>query len=1331
MNKVVELTAAPVRVLAAYPLAREQRGLWFLQRMAPAAGNYHLLFSLEVELGDTHPDFQQLVHQLCVDYPLLRSVFPATETGPQQQILSHISPDIRRHQAIGWDDERLREQARLDSRRPFDLEQAPLWRVHLYERGNGRWLAVLVAHHLLLDFWSLGLLLQDIASRLGIAESAMELDGEGFCLRSLAQAAPNTAQEQGWRDYWCSQLQGAAPVHSLPLDYPRPKQQQHSGRSLAFQLDKHTSEAIKSLARAQAVTPYMALLSLWTLSLHQLCGECDWVIATPVAGRTSRSERNQLGQFVNTLALRIGIDDEQSFNDLLQQVRGQVIGGLKQQDCPFPWLVEQLAPQRDPSVAPLTQIGFSWERLPLLADYEAFFLPNPPPLVRQAAGMLLSPFAIPQQEGQLELQLEMGGEIDGALVGQLKYQPQLFAAETAQRLVDNLQRWCKAAVAAPTQPLKHLTALDPDSSAALLALGSGADRQWPVQHSLELIAAQVRNQPSAIAISDDKGAISYAQLWSQARAIATLLADRGVQEGDHIGLFLHRHSGVVAAILGCWMAGAAYVPLDPAFPADRLAYIAADAGLCQLLTESSLLAELPIDLPYLCVDAELAQCDDFAPRSGTSAYLLYTSGSTGQPKGVRVGHRSVHNFLAAMAELLGWGADTHLLAITTTAFDISVLELLLPLATGGRLTIANSQTLRAGDALRELLARSQCNAMQATPASWKMLLDAGWQGATPFGARFSALCGGETLSSDLAEQLLARCSSLWNVYGPTETTVWSSAAQVTNSAQIHLGRPLANTRFYVLDQHQRLAAPGALGELWIGGEGLALDYWQRPELSASRFTCLPGLPAAGRLYRTGDRVRWNAAGELEHQGRLDFQVKLRGYRIELGEIEQLLKQQAGVKDALVMVRSERADDPRLVAYLVGDAATLDTQLLQRALATQLPAYMLPSAWQVLEAFPETPNRKIDRNALPAPDYNQGNSQYRAPADALEIQLAGLFSEVLGISQVGADDDFFALGGHSLLAVQLVSAIQRLTGTELAIGELLQHATVAGLAQRLRGQVKGSDGISVTLRAGRDSQPLWLFHPIGGNVFCYLELSRQLNPRRPLIALQSPGLADADAAEVSIEAMASQYLKVLRAQQPSGPYLLGGWCFGGTLAFAVARQLQAEGEQIEGVVLIDTRAPIAANVPSDADDATLLSWFARDLATPYGKSLRIDPETLRALPAAAMFGHVLDQAKALGVLPLDADVAALERYFQVYIGNGIALRLYFPEPGDLPLLLLLARDEPEDYGPLLGWDSLCQGPLEQRSLAGDHNSIMYAPQASSVAIAIDQHFPIKPLKGFVA
>ncbi len=1354
-----------------FALAPAQRGLWFVQQLAPDCGAYHLVFSLQIDgVSLQRGALEQLLDKLMQDYPVLRTCItagPATAAAtaaaagdessaytPHQYVNSNARAQVHWHGTPVPADDVLRERIRTDARIAFDLAAAPLWRVHVYATGPQSQVLAVVAHHIALDFWSLGLLLTEVAGRLGLmAPSETELDGSGFLTEAASTSPPQAALA-----YWEHALRGAPVVHSVPLDAPRAPLQTYSGRSRSFVLSAQTSNALRALAQQHGATPFMVLLAAYFVWLYRLSADTDIVVASPVAGRARRAQRTMLGQFVNTLPLRGHIDAAEPFVELLARVRTTVIEAMRHQECPYSTLVERLAPQRDPSYPPLAQLGFSWERLPLMAEFADFFLPDHAVTrVHDAkrtwnaewGALSLAPFPVPQQEGQLELLMEMGGQIDGAYIGTLKYHDTLFEASTIDAWLHSWDRLLQGIVANPNASVGHLPMIDPLKPRPAT---HGPAMNLSFTHTLREIAAVAQARPTAVAVRDATTQLSYAQLLQRARCIGAQLTARGVRRGDHVGLMVERSVDLLAAILGIWSAGAAYVPLDPTFPRERLSDIAQDAQLAALVTQAQwedlwpatsvrLLLDAPSASPAsstltLAEDGEWARSGalpetEIAP--GEVAYLIYTSGSTGKPKGVRIGHASVANFLQSMRAQRWCGRvldeHTRWLAITTPAFDISVLELLLPLLVGGTVVVCARDVLTDGVKLARCLQTQDINMMQATPATWKMLLDADWPGISHMGA----LCGGEPLPRGLATALQARTAALWNMYGPTETTVWSTAVRIAGDEPIHLGPPIANTQLHVLDERQQPVPPGVLGELWIGGAGLALDYWQRPELTAERFCTLRNSTGdlTERLYRTGDRVRFSAQGRLEHHGRLDFQVKLRGFRIELGEIEAVLRSQPGVRDAVVIVREDQPQDPRLVAYVVTDPdqATPDIASLRTQLQTVLPAYMLPSAWVWMAALPQTPNKKIDRKALPAPQPVLRDRALAPARDALEIQLVALFERLLNVAPIGIEDNFFDLGGHSLLAVQLTSEIRRLFDTELPVADLLTHGSVAALAQRVREGTSGSaPPLVVTLQPGKAMapdapalRPLWLFHPIGGNVFCYVELVRQLDKRRSVRAVQAPGLDREGEAEVTVEAMARRYIDALREHQPEGPYLLGGWCFGGVIAFEIARQLREQGCVVEAVIAIDTRAPVPANVPSDGDDATLLSWFARDLAVPYGKVLTLEPERLRALPAESMFDAVLEAAHRIGVLPADADRAQLARYFEVYIANAMALQMYFPQPEEIPVLLVRAQDEPQSWGPALGWDGLVPTHLTQVDLPGDHNSIVYAPQVSAVAAQIDQLF----------
>ncbi len=1308
-----------------FPLADVQRGLWFVQQMAPDNGAYNLVFAARVISAIDAAAFDAALSYLLDRHAALRTRFLVDAAGvPRQEVLPHVEVDSASIVAAGWNDTQLRERASADAQKPFDLARAPLLRVRLYRRGKGDALMVWSAHHIAVDFWSLAVLLdefrqvyQDLTAAKAVNLPPLGSDYPAFVHHQQEKLA--SAARARMAAYWRERLTGELPVLNLASDYPRPPLQSYRGASLGFHFDTDLTAALHSLARAEGVTLFTLMLTAYYVLLHRYTGQEDILVGAPVAGRFDKAFRRTVGHFVNTVVLRGAVSGEMTFRELLLQTRDHTGEDLRHQEYPFASLVEKLVTERDLSRPPLFQAGFSWERLPQFKELASFFSLSDKAAEAVAFGaMTLSPFPLPQQEGQVDVALEMGGEAEGELFGVWKYDTALFAPETISALAGQFVELLKGIVANPGLRIARLPLLTAAEREQVLLQWNRTEQPLPAVNGVhQLVEAQAAATPDKTAVMGGEQVFSYRVLNQRANQLAHYLIESGAAAGQHIGICSARNGDMLVAMLAVLKTGAAYVPLDPAFPRDRLRMMMEDAGIDLVLTHEAVWAEL--DLPVaraLSLDhdwPEIATFPGHNPHrvvsSTSSAYVIYTSGSTGKPKGVAVPHGAVVNFLASMAREPGMRGDDVMLAVTTLSFDIAVLELLLPLTVGAMTLIVSREDSSDAQRLQALLESSGATLMQATPATWRMLLSDGWNGCS----RLTALCGGEALPRQVAEALLPRVAALWNMYGPTETTVWSSVMRVESGAgAIAIGRPIANTQIYIVDEALQPVPPGVPGELCIAGAGVARGYLHRPELTAEKFVRDPFAAGEARMYKTGDLARWRRDGTLECLGRLDHQVKLRGFRIELGEIETQLCRHPTVHQAVVMVREDRPGDQRLVAYVTAVDGEVSAAALKAHLAGHLPAYMLPSLIVPLAAFPLTPNGKIDRRALPAPaeGAHAALAGFVAPRDRGEIQLASLWEQLLGVHPVGVTQNFFDLGGHSLLAVQLVAGIRERFGVELPVSTLFQHNTVEALARLLREHNGAAEAASalVPLRGTGAVPPLYLMHPIGGTVFCYLALTRHLDQQRPVFALQSPGLEDASLAEVSVPDLARCYLEIIRAQQPQGPYHLGGWCFGGLIAFEAARQLEAAGEEVAELVMFDTRAPIPENAPSDGDDATLLSWFARDLAVPYGKTLNIAPEELRAVAGEGMFEYVLQRAREIEVLPHDADTARLYRYFEVYLANGIALQTY--ESGDYhgAMTLLRAEDEPVDYGPMLGWDKVVSRPFSVVEVPGDHNSMMYEP-----------------------
>ena len=1034
---------------ARIPPSFAQQRLWILDQLDPGSAAYNVPTAVwlrgELDRGALDRALAEIVRR----HESLRTVIAADDEGPHQVVLPPSPPAIDEHDLTHLPAGERREAAlalaRREAARPFDLAQAPLFRAMLARLEATHHLLVLNAHHVAVDGWSLSLLETELASlyeafHLGrpspLAEPPIQYVDYTLWQHELL------AGEAGSRQlgYWRERLSGHIPVLELPGDRPRPAVQSHRGAVLRTAPPAEVYDALKRLARQEGATPFMAFLAAFETLLLRYSGQEDVVVGVGVANRSRPELESVVGFFVNTLGLRCDLSGNPTFRELLGRVKEVTLGAYSHQDLPIERLLQDLDLDRALSHSPLFQV--------------MLFFQNFPAEQTQLPGLTLTPVdldTINAGTSRADLAL-FASEDRGELALFLEYATDLFDRETVERFARHLEQLLRSAVADPSRRLGELEILPATERRQLVAEWNSTQRELPAESLVHgLFAAQAARTPAAVAVEHGGRAWTYAELDRRAEAVARELLRRGIASGDLVGLFVERSPGMLAALLGVLKAGAAYLPLDPSYPAERLSFMLEDSAARLVLTERALLAQLPPFSGETLLLEDVATEDGLPPvRSAVGpedlAYVIFTSGSTGRPKGVQIPHRAAVNFLASMAREPGLGAGDAVCAVTTLSFDIAVLELLLPLTVGARIVLADRETAADGSALARLLASSGATLMQATPATWRMLLESGWRGQR--GLRM--LCGGEALSRELADRLLDCGDELWNVYGPTETTVWSALDRVTAANEISIGRPVDNTEIYVVDRRLQLVPAGVPGELLIGGLGVARGYLARPELTAEKFIPDPfGTRPGGRLYRTGDLARWRRDGRLEVLGRMDNQVKLRGFRIELGEIESVLAEHPAVRQAVVVCREDRPGDKRLVAYVIpqpGEApASADLRAFVKA---RTPDYMVPSTCVVLERFPLTPNGKVDRRALPAPDASTSERPSAAPRNSEEETLARLWAEVLGVERVGIDDDFFDLGGHSLLATQLVGRIQKAFGGEVPLRLLFEAPTVAGFAERL-------------------------------------------------------------------------------------------------------------------------------------------------------------------------------------------------------------------------------------------------------------------------------------------
>ncbi len=778
------------------------------------------------------------------------------------------------------------------------------------------------------------------------------------------------------------------------------------------------------------------------------------VIGTPIAGRNRAEIERLIGFFVNTLVMRADLSDDPSFGELLDRVRETAMGAYAHQDLPFEKLVEELRPDRDLSRNPLFQV--------------MLVLQNQPTGSQKLGDIDVTPFGAGLPSAKLDITL-VASELTNGLRVSIVYSTDLFDATTIDRMLGHFEVLLEGVVEDPATRVLQLPLLTEEEEQKLLVGWNETAAAYPRERCLhELLEAEAQQRPQAIAVEFEGRRLSYAELDARSNQLAHLLRKRGVGADRLVGVCMERSLEMVVALLGILKAGGAYVPLDPAYPSDRIQYVLDDARVMLLLTQESLLASLPptsAEVHCLDPDWRVLEAEDSGPVTAEAkpenlAYVIYTSGSTGKPKGVQLEHRSVVNFLCSMQREPGMTTDDVLVAVTTLSFDIAGLELYLPLLTRGKLVVASREATLDGRLLMQLLEQSGATIMQATPTTWRVLLESGWQGDP----KLKVLVGGEALPADLAHNLATRCGSVWNMYGPTETTIWSSVYEVEGNDEklVPIGRPIANTTFYILDANRQPVAEGASGELYIGGDGLARGYFERDELTAEKFVPDPfSIEAGARLYRTGDLARYRHDGVVEFLGRIDHQVKIRGFRIELGEIEAVLEQHPEVKQAVVIAREDTPGDKRLVAYLVAAAASrLDFAVLRNWVKEQLPEYMVPAAWVEMPSLPLTPNGKVDRKNLPAPEYQRAElaGEYQEARTPAEEVMAGIWAEVLKLDQVGVHDQFFELGGHSLLATQVVSRIRHAFQVELPLRALFEAPTVAELSERVEAWQREQQGL---------------------------------------------------------------------------------------------------------------------------------------------------------------------------------------------------------------------------------------------------------------------------------
>ncbi|WP_266168880.1 non-ribosomal peptide synthetase [Dyella subtropica] len=1329
-----DLARMPADVEDAFPLATLQLGMLYHSDLSDGGATYHDVFSYRLRAPFDAGFLRDALDAIARRHGMLRTSFDLSNFSEPLQLVHRRAPipvsieDLSTLSPAACDAAvaRLVEAKQQHVR---DWRRAPLLDVHIQRLDPARFQFTLSFHHAILDGWSVASFLtelfQEYFARIeGTALPALAAPTLSY--RQFIALERQTLAQRTSRDFWRHRLFGCE-----FLKLPRaPFAEETSGgvveREVA--IPPEVSEGLKRAARSMGIPVKSVLLAAHACVLGLLGNATDIVTGLVAHTRLEEADGERLlGLFLNTLPLRLRLDAE-SWTDLATRAFEAEVELLPHRRYPLALI------QRDHGGAALFEAVFNFTHYHVYRDLrdtaDAEVLDGH--IFEETNFPLTANFSLDARTGAVRLVLlcDRGLFADAEQLDRLSH---YYAAALADLAGNPQGRYADTRLMAADERAQQLAAGRGDSTPPILE---------PIH---EQVAKQARLHPDAIAVSDGTASLSYAELERRADHLAWHLRSRCPRGDLLVALCLPRSVDLVVGMLAVFKAGGAYLPLDPHHPAERLRYMLEDAGLPLLLTHGSLrgleaTTLVPADR-VLWMDAledEPAPNPEGLPSTApdAAAYVIYTSGSTGRPKGVVVTHRALSNFVAAMTERLGLSASDRLLATTAVTFDIAALELLLPLALGAMVIVADRTTVQDPGLLAARIADAGTTVLQATPSLWRGLVDSGWQ-AYP---HLTLLCGGEALDRALADHLIAAGARLFNMYGPTETTIWSSTHEI-DAAQgpVPLGRPILNTELYVLDRHMQPVPLLVPGELHIGGTGVARGYLGRPALTAERFLPDPFSDRSGaRLYKTGDLVRWLPGHQLEFLGRIDHQVKIRGHRVELGEIEAVLASHPSVGRCVVAMK-QGAGEPTLVAYLTSPYDTRPApSALRRWLLERLPEHMVPAELVLLNVFPMTPNGKIDRQMLPslaAALTPAARADATQPRDRLELALAQLWEEVLEQQAIGVHDHYsHDLGGHSIQAVRLAARIRETLDPTFRLTTLLQGGTVARVAGHIRHRHVQARTPVVPLQPKGGRRPLFCVHPAVGNVLCYLSLAHHIGPRQPLFGLQAPEVDGLSPSAKTVEELAARHIAAIRGVQATGPYLLAGHSFGGLVAFEMSRQLHAAGERVDRLVLIDAILPdtavaeaVPTTVPAPADDAEWLAATARTLERYFGRALGEMTAVLDGCPAAEGMERLLQRMAQLEVVPAEAGRSLLAAMLAAQKASEQLAAHYRPRSHDGPVTLIRARDlHAEDARRIsptllmdnaLGWGAFVTGPLDVQNISGDHLSMLTEPHVQELVDAL--------------
>lgn len=1325
--------------LPSLPLSQIQQINWFLHQLSPQGFADKVSVAIRIKSSVDIDAIKIAFESLIERHPILRSKYSKDRQGNLfQELNENWNFLISEIDFVPENLKELNQQILQLIQSPFCLEDPPLIRVNLLNYSALEHILLITAHQIVSDRESLLILVDEFLTILTNKNAILPKLNQSYV--DYIQAEINlvkSSESAKIVNYWKNNLSGELPILNFPSKLARQTIRTFNGLSHKFIINDNLTQQIKDLAKTNGVTLKTIILAAFEVLLYRYTGEEDILVGLCQSNKQQPDYSQVIGNFSNVIVARNSLVHNPFFLDFVKQVNQQE-SEIKQYNCPFTWLLKKLQFSSNLSHAPICQAAFDYYNFSSLKNISNLF----DSLVKNQSitcgNLELEYLEISEERVDFDLTLEII-ELTDALLVFFKYNKDLLESETVAQVAKHFQNLLQAIVADSKQSVAQIPLLTEPEKNQLIFDWNKTQTKFDFSHCLpELFAVQVEKTPDTIAVIFEENKLTYKELNNRANQLANYLQKIGVKAEVLVGICIERSLEMIIGLLGILKAGGAYVPIDPEYPPERREYMLSDSQVSVLLTQSKLLIQLPKNqAQVICLDTDWALINQENQNNFNSnitysnlAYIIYTSGSTGQPKGVEICHQSLTNFLNTMKSSPGITKQDILLAVTSISFDIAALEIYLPLIVGAQVVLVSREVAANGWQLLEKLHNSQATIMQATPATWNLILAAGWQSSP----QLKILCGGEALTRKLANQLLEKGASVWNLYGPTETTIWSSIYPVNSYHQLFvnketvesIGRPIANTQIYILDRYLQPVPIGVIGELHIGGVGLARGYLNRPELTEEKFIFSP----LGRLYKTGDLACYLPDRNIEYIGRIDHQVKIRGFRIELGEIENVLIKHPEVQQAVVIARSEKSDEKQLVAYILPKFKKDIVPQLRLFLKQKLPSYMMPGAIVVLDSFPITPNGKINRRALPTPDqwsFTRGN--FSPPRNNIESQLIAIWSKLLNFQQVGIKDNFFDLGGHSILAVQLMSKIQQEFGKNLPMKALFPSATIEELAEYISGETdtftKYNHPCIVPIQPKGNNPPFFAVHPAFGHVLCYSNLSRHLGNEQPFYGLQAIGFNEGEKPLEKLEDMANLYIEAIKEVQPQGPYQIGGWSFGGVVAFEIAQQLQKQGETISCLAILDSYVPILLDSNKKIDDVYLVGVLSRLFGGIYGQDNLVTSEELAGLSIDEQINYITTKAKEAKIFPAELEGKNNRKIVDVLVGTLKATYSYKRQPYSGKVTIFRAKEKHiMSPDPTLVWVELfavlAAKEIEIINVSGNHYTLVLEPNVTSLAKHLGQY-----------